>query len=145
MLNLEVHASLILPVPDTFLAFLIHSVLYNWIKGHISQQIPISNMNFWVVGHISKLVRQTGPFAGCPTRCTSKESFPGKTGQQPKLASDVEIPPRHTQVLPSPLYFGEITDLVSIFKIITDLVSIFKIITDLVSNGQPVTTVVPTT
>jgi hypothetical protein len=29
--------------------------------------------------------------------------------------------------------FGEITDLVWIFKIITDLVSIFKIITDLVS------------
>jgi hypothetical protein len=33
------------------------------------------------------------------------------------------------------IYLGEITDLVSIFKIITDLVSIFKIFTDLVSNG----------
>jgi hypothetical protein len=43
------------------------------------------------------------------------------------------------------LFYGEITDLVWIFKIITDLVSIFKIITDLVSIGQPVTTVVPTT
>jgi hypothetical protein len=45
-----------------------------------------------------------------------------------------KIPKRGLELLTAhPKFRGEITDLVSIFKIITDLVSIFKIITDLVS------------